>query len=144
MKSKVSAPAIALLVVAILSALMFIVSLFGNAFNEWALKMAEQSDMPPEQLEQFRNLSMQGAGGALSIFFMALHIVGTVVIALGALRMKNLQSYGLAVTASILAMIPCTSGCCCIIGLPVGIWALIVLMDKDVRAAFGAAQPPPL
>ncbi len=144
MKSKVTAPAIALLVVAILSVLLFIVSLFGNAFNEALLEWAEKSDMPPEQLEQFRSMSMQGAGGALSFFFMGLHIVGTVVIALGALRMKNLQSYGLAVTASILAMIPCTSGCCCIIGLPVGIWALIVLMDKDVRAAFGAPQPPPL
>jgi len=73
-----------------------------------------------------------------------LHIVGTVVIALGALRMKNLQSYGRAVTASILAMVPCvgTSGCCCLIGLPIGPWALIVLMDSGVQAAFTAKRPP--
>jgi len=144
MKSKVTAPAIGLLVVAILSALLFVMSLFGNAFNEALMDWAQKQDLPPDQLEKIRTMSMQGASGALSIFFMALHIVGTVVIALGALRMKNLQSYGLAVTASILAMIPCTSSCCCLIGLPIGIWALIVLMDKDVKAAFGAPQPPPL
>jgi hypothetical protein len=144
MKSKVTAPAIGLLVVAICSAILFVVGLFGDAFNESLIKWAEQSDMPPEQLEQIRSMTGQGATGALSIFFMALHLVGTVLIGLGALRMKNLQSYGLAVTASILAMIPCTSGCCCLVGLPIGIWALIVLMDKDVKAAFGAPQPPPL
>jgi hypothetical protein len=32
-------------------------------------------------------------------------------------------------------MIPCT-GPCCIVSLPLGIWALVVLMSPDVKAAF--------
>ena len=37
--------------------------------------------------------------------------------------------------ASILAMIPCLSPCC-LIGLPIGIWALVILMKPEVKAAF--------
>jgi hypothetical protein len=68
---------------------------------------------------------------------MVLDIIGFLlgfVIAFGGLKMKNMQSYGLAMTASILAMLPCS--CCCIIGLPLGIWSLVVLMKPEVKAAF--------
>lgn len=37
--------------------------------------------------------------------------------------------------AAILAMIPCVSPCC-LLGLPLGIWALIVLLKPEVKAAF--------
>lgn len=46
MEKKVQAPAIALLVVAALTALLYFVSLFGN---DWALKFVEQAEMPEEQ-----------------------------------------------------------------------------------------------
>jgi len=60
-------------------------------------------------------------------------IMGTVILA-GALQMKNLRNYGMAMTASILAMIPC--GNCCLLGLPFGIWALVMLNNVDVKRAF--------
>ena len=49
----------------------------------------------------------------------------------------DLRGRGLAMTGSVLSMIPCLSGCC-IVGLPVGIWALVVLNNPDVRAGFAA------
>jgi hypothetical protein len=58
-----------------------------------------------------------------------------VVIFLGARKMQSLQSYGLAMTAAILAMLPCVSPCC-LVGLPIGIWALVVLSDAEVKGAF--------
>lgn len=61
-------------------------------------------------------------------------VIGIVVI-MGALKMKNLESYGFAMTASIIAMVPCISPCC-LLGLPFGIWALVVLSDGQVKAAF--------
>ena len=73
--------------------------------------------------------------GAAAIVARSLAIVGSVVTLVGALKMKSLQSFGLAMTSSILAMVPCTSGCC-LIGLPMGIWAIVVLNDKDVKSAF--------
>jgi hypothetical protein len=57
------------------------------------------------------------------------------ILFLGALKMKNLESFGLAMTASIIALIPCHY--CCLLGIPFGIWALITLMQEDVKSAFG-------
>ena len=50
-------------------------------------------------------------------------------------KMRKLQSYSLVMTATILSMLPCTSSCCCV-GLPVGIWILIVLCKPEVKASF--------
>ena len=58
----------------------------------------------------------------------------SLVIALGGWKMWNLKWYGLALRAAVLAMLPCTAGC--FLGLPFGIWALVVLLDPEVRAAF--------
>jgi hypothetical protein len=50
-------------------------------------------------------------------------------------RMRQMKSYGLAVVAAILAILPCTFGW--FLALPVGIWALVVLQNAEVREAFG-------
>ena len=59
----------------------------------------------------------------------------SVVILLGALKMQSLKSYSLAIIASILAMLPCATPCC-LIGLPFGIWALVVLNKPGVKSHF--------
>lgn len=74
--------------------------------------------------------------GTIGIVFGVIGIIVAGVIIFGGIKMKKLQSYGLALTAAIIAMIPCISPCC-ILGLPFGIWALIVLMKPEVKAAFG-------
>jgi len=53
----------------------------------------------------------------------------------GALKMKKLEGYGWAITASILALVPCVSPCC-FVGAPVGIWALVILAKPEVKSAF--------
>lgn len=57
-----------------------------------------------------------------------------ILITLGGVKMKGLQSRGLAVTAAILAMLPCNP--CCLLGLGMGIWAVVVLGRDDVKNAF--------
>jgi hypothetical protein len=68
--------------------------------------------------------------------FLLIGLVVPIVVLLGTIRMEKLQSYGFAMTAAILSIIPCTSPCCFLIGTPIGIWALWVLTDPDVKAAF--------
>jgi hypothetical protein len=53
----------------------------------------------------------------------------------GAYQMKVLQKYQMARTAVTISLIPCCSPCV-VIGIPFGIWALIVLNDPKVKAAF--------
>jgi tRNA A-37 threonylcarbamoyl transferase component Bud32 len=65
------------------------------------------------------------------------------VLFLAGLKMKRLEWYGLAMVAGVLAILttPCN-----LIGLPIGLWALVVLSRREVRQAFGqgASQPAPL
>ena len=65
----------------------------------------------------------------------SIRIVIGILLVLGAAKMRALQGYGLAMTAAILSIIPfCPNECCCT--LPFGIWALIVLLNADVKRAF--------
>ena len=55
----------------------------------------------------------------------------------GALKMRRLEAYGITITGSILAMVVSPGS---LVGFPIGIWALVVLSRKEVRAAFGRAE----
>jgi hypothetical protein len=74
--------------------------------------------------------------GVVGMVFTALWMVLSGILIFGGIKMKNLQSYGLAMAAAVIAMLPCTIGWCCLFGLPIGIWALVVLMKPEVKAAF--------
>jgi hypothetical protein len=57
-------------------------------------------------------------------------------------QMRQLRSWTLCMAGSIAAMLPCSA--CCILGLPIGIWALVVLIDNEVKQRFdGGYTPPP-
>lgn len=90
------------------------------------------------ELEQWRPILEFFAGGAGRAFNLLPLILSAIVI-FGALKMRNLESRGLAVAASICAMIPCFGpGCCACLptGIVAGIWALTVLNKPEVKAAF--------
>jgi hypothetical protein len=55
-------------------------------------------------------------------------------------QMRGLRNWSLSLAGAIVSMLPCTP--CCILGLPIGIWAVIVLIDRDVKAAFDRGGPP--
>ncbi len=129
---KVKGPAIALMVVA---AVAFVMQILGIVANLLGISFMGAGDM-----SQFEGMEgMEWLAPMLSGTFAV--ISGIVVLAVvavifyGAMKMKDLQSYGLAMTAAILAIIPCFSFCCT--GIPFGIWALVVLLNKDVKPAFG-------
>ena len=122
--ARTNAPAIALIVVAAIGGLFQILGLLLNILGTgFATGMGGN--------EALGNLMSGSIGIGLGLLGLAM----TVVVILGALKMKNGESYGFALAASIIAMVPCISPCC-VLGLPVGIWALVVLLNADVKAAF--------
>jgi tRNA A-37 threonylcarbamoyl transferase component Bud32 len=69
------------------------------------------------------------------IMFTAVPVVVTsCLVIFGAICMRDLRWYGLAVAASILVFAPCHYAFA--LGIPVGIWALVVLTRADTRQAF--------
>jgi serine/threonine protein kinase len=70
-----------------------------------------------------------------------LFLASQVCLLVGAARLENLSSYGSALAAGIIALLP--TGPLWLIGLGLGIWTLIVIHQPDVRAAFHSAPPTP-
>ncbi|MCA9147446.1 MAG: hypothetical protein KDB05_31930 [Planctomycetales bacterium] len=123
--------------------------LFGPGSRVWARTSVEG---PANSLAAVGGVVIifSGLGFAINLFefiesgspeVMIYSLVGTLVLMIpygivifGATRMKQLKNYPLAIAASILAMLPCSA--CCILGLPVGIWSLVVLCNRDIRDAF--------
>ncbi len=60
-------------------------------------------------------------------------LTGLIVIS-GAISMLLRKMRGLAIAGSVTAMLPCS--CCCIFGLPLGIWGLVLLSQQDAVDLF--------
>jgi len=128
-KQMISGPSIGLLITGILGAVSslatFIMFLVGVSVG--SLWLNEIPDLP----EWSENV-YEGAFGLGSAF---VGVLVAIFIIYAALKMKELNHYGLCIAASVLAMIPCISPCC-IIGLPIGIWCLVVLTKPEVKSVF--------
>lgn len=123
---QVSGPAIGLLVTGIIGAIFSVVALISVSIGT-GLSTLWDYDFAEKYVDFY-----EGAAGIGSSF---VGILVAAFIIYAALKMKDLTQYGLAMAASILAMIPCISPCC-LIGLPIGIWCLVVLTRPEVKAAF--------
>jgi hypothetical protein len=124
----VSGPAIALIATAILgmaaNGLGLVLHFLGRGFVPPAY------GMNPEAMRLLEMLN-----GPMGAVIRIIPIAVGVLVLVGGLKMQHLRSRGLAMTAAIVAMIPCISPCC-LLGLPFGIWALIVLSKPEVQSQF--------
>lgn len=64
-----------------------------------------------------------------------LTLINASITVVGARAMMQRSSYRAAMTAAIANVIPCIS-VCYLLGIPLGIWALILLRDPQVKPAF--------
>ena len=125
---RVAAPAIGLMVAGGLSAVFTLFSLLilgigGTA----AISDPEVRDALP-------------GFGILAVFGIVKLVLDALTIYAG-LQMRQLRSWTLCMAGSVAAMLPCSA--CCLLGLPMGIWALIVLIDNEVKRLFDGGYPPP-
>jgi hypothetical protein len=56
-----------------------------------------------------------------------------------ALQMMNARKHGFAITSAVITIL---SGCQNLIGIPIGIWALIVLQKPEIKSAFAGNSMP--
>ncbi len=130
-RSKVQGPGIGLIVIAILSILLVLVNTIYNLAmgGDANAAMMVNAGVPPEMVGVLSSVGI-GCGACLGLIF-------NVITLVAGLKMRNLQSYGLCIGGSVLAMLPCGGFCCCM-GLAVGVWSLITLSKEEVKAAFQA------
>ena len=142
---RVQMPAIGLIVLGILNLLLAgILAFYGFGVSRIPLDQLEQM-MQQQNAEALEELKSQGWDIADirnmliygSFSWAGMNVLTALLVMVGSIRMLSLKSYGLAILASLWTALPCVScSGCCGLGLIVGIWALIVLLDAQVRAAF--------
>jgi hypothetical protein len=127
----VKGPVIGLKVTAIVGLVLVVVGFAVNVLTLSGFHFGMQQIYDPQVQKFFNTL-----GGGLGIVQNIIGGIVGVIVLLGAAKMQKLQNYQFALTASIVAMVPCISPCC-IFGLPFGIWALVVLNKPEVKSQFG-------
>jgi len=132
----VKAPAVALIVTGGLNAVLAIWQFvrFLTLRSSWEQYPGLHEIQDP-QVQKMLQTILHWAYGPLGMVNNAFGLIVSALVLVGAIKMLELRGYKFAVTASILAMIPCFTPCCCI-GLPFGIWALIVLNRPEVKSQF--------
>ncbi|MCA9128065.1 MAG: hypothetical protein KDB22_13310 [Planctomycetales bacterium] len=140
-KDKVAPPAIALMVVGGLSILA---SLYGtgssiyNMLDQSAMQdtMTQMKDQFGEEsaVVQYLSIMIRLSQGPWMLVMNLVAMAVSIGVLVGAIRMSQVRSYTWSLAAAVLAMLPI--GNCCCIGLPIGIWALVVLQDATVKQVF--------
>lgn len=125
---QVQGPAVGLMITAIIGLVGAVGMLFSHVFN---LGVTHFESLQNPELEKV----LAATSGVAGVFSNLIGITAGVIVLIGAIKMKGLTNYGLSMAAAILAMLPCVSPCCCL-GIPIGIWALIVLMKPEIKNAF--------
>jgi len=131
-KEAVSIPAILLMIAAGIGVLfaLLLVAASGESAMKWVM---ENPNLPPNFRDQLMNTPRDSGSGRLFYGFQALL---SAFVFFGALKMKNLQSYGVAMAAAIVACLPCCGPCFGCFSIPLGIWSLIVLNQAHVKQSF--------
>lgn len=101
----------------------------GGASSEQMSQMLSDPNLPPAAKDFIR--AMAGPGAKV-LGLLGMTMSGLLIF--GGMQMRNLKSYGVAIAACVVGMLPCT-GCCCIT-LPLGIWTLTILMRPEIKSSF--------
>ena len=126
-RSSVAGPAMALIIV---SSIWLVLITMGIAFNIFLLAsgMVDQMVQPGGGITKEMQVTLR------LVFAVCIGIANGVVL-YGAIQMRKLENLSLARMSAIISVIPCC-GPCYLIGIPFGIWALVVLGKPEVKSAF--------
>jgi len=128
--SAVKGPAIALIIIGALGVLYYL-------FNA---VMVLSGSLPARPIPANASPAMRGFlegmhGPQAGVYSLIFALVNAYLI-FGGVRMMKLQGHTLAIITCVVAMIPCASGCCCVLGLPFGIWGIMMLNKPEVKSQF--------
>lgn len=141
----VKAPAICLLVVAIIGivcqiGIIAVLLVFPGMMRQFLATAQQQQQQPKdrqkieEAKEKMDELEQQ-LKSPVNYIGPVLGILSSMFLLFASIKMMRLESWPLALAGAIVAMPPYVSGCWCL-GLPVGIWAIVVLVNQNVKASF--------
>lgn len=129
-REALNVPGILFIVFGSLSILYALFGMVGGGVNEAQMnQLLSNPNLPSGAKDALR--FMMGTGAKL-INLLGMGMAGLMVF--GGVQMRTLKSYGVAIAACVIGMLPCTS--CCCVTLPIAIWALTILTKPEIKASF--------
>ncbi|HZL90252.1 MAG TPA: hypothetical protein VFB96_17945 [Pirellulaceae bacterium] len=127
---RVRGPAWALMIT---SGIWIVALLVAAAFSLGLLAtgMAAQMRPPPGMTKETQIV--------IRLLFGVVLMATSALTIFGAYCLMTLKHRALAVTAIILSLVPCTSACY-VVGIGIGVWALVVILQPEVWAAFEESE----
>ena len=123
------------LIIVVLRLLVVIVDIDMIAKPLYDLQVDANKNQPPQNKQNLPPYEEYAKSFSTQMLIDGLlGMVGSFFILFGGMKMTYLQSYGMSITGAIFAIVPCN--CCCCIGMIPGIWALVALLNSDVKLAF--------
>lgn len=137
-RQALNVPSLLLIIAAVLAGLFALVSLASSAMTsgspDWVLAFVKDEAMKEQMREA---LKQSESNKALNYGWPIIMLLANGFAIFGAVMMRSLKAYPVALMAAIVSAIPCLfTSCCCVFSMPAGIWAIVVLMKPDVRAQF--------
>ena len=122
----VLAPAIVMLIVACIGLLLNLVGC--------GIALGPERPVDPQAPPLVQEL-LKGGQGPMAASIQGFFALLSLVTIFGSIQMMRSKTWGLGLAASILSMLN-FGNCVCFIGLPVGIWAMVALVNQDAKEAF--------
>lgn len=126
--NEVNAPAIALICVCTIAIMLGAFGLLIDLLLVFSGMVAELEAENTGPISEQTQLMVRFIWGVILF-------VAACFVLIGAIQMKRRKSYRLAFAAAVVASIPMV-GPCCIVGIPFGIWAIVVLLKPEVQQSF--------
>ena len=127
-RSAVNGPAMSLMIVSGLWLLMVFASIAFNVYLFASGAIDQLPDPPGGTVTKETQV-------AIRLIWAIVLLVCNLVILFGAIQMRQLSNYSLAKWSASLAVVPCV-GPCYLLGMPFGIWALVVLNKPEIQREF--------
>ena len=128
---QVSAPAMVLLIVGIVLALLSLANVVVLGSGKFVPPVVPGMDENGRRFMEAYFGFLSRHGWKVGVF----QLFGASMAIVAAIRLKNLRSFGLVTTGTLLIMLPCFTPCCCL-GLPVGIWVVMIMNRPEVKPYF--------
>ncbi len=110
-----------------------------NAFEvQMHQRIDEEDDLPPAQRDRLKEIFSAQAVRRHERWILTcpgLLTASSFLVLLGCIQMFRLRAYPVCVLGAVLALNPLNIPCC-LLQFPFGLWALIVLLNPDVRQSF--------
>ena len=144
-RSVVRMPATLLILVGILSLLIAIrginqIDKIPPVIDQFIAALEADPNIPKAEKEQQIDVCVAAKDAAEErtpfLTYYTLSIICSAIVVLGGINMLRLSGPNIPILSAILVTLPGVSAfCCCCLGTPVGLWALVVLNRPDIRSA---------